>query len=111
MREVVAYAAARFIEVVPEVELPGHCCSALASYPHLGCARPFSSPDPAPHPRMSARVASDPLTVAAQLSVLGGSSWDIGFLHQRMPSMTGTRCFRPKMQRPPRQALRVIAVA
>ena len=38
MREVVAYAAARCIEVVPEVELPGHCCAALASYPHLGCA-------------------------------------------------------------------------
>ena len=37
MREVVAYAASRFIEVVPEIELPGHCCSALASYPHLGC--------------------------------------------------------------------------
>lgn len=32
-----AYAAARHIEVVPEIELPGHCCSALASYPHLGC--------------------------------------------------------------------------
>lgn len=37
MREVVAYAAARHIEVVPEIELPGHCCSALASYPYLGC--------------------------------------------------------------------------
>lgn len=32
-----AYAASRFIEVVPEIELPGHCCSALASYPYLGC--------------------------------------------------------------------------
>lgn len=37
MREIVAYAGEHFIEVVPEVELPGHCCSALASYPHLGC--------------------------------------------------------------------------
>lgn len=51
MREVVAYAAARFIEVVPEVELPGHCCSALASYPHLGCAHPLPlNPSPIPRP-------------------------------------------------------------
>lgn len=37
MREVVEYAAARFIEVVPEMELPGHCCAALAAYPDLSC--------------------------------------------------------------------------
>ncbi len=55
MREVVAYAAARFIEVVPEVELPGHCCSALASYPHLGCAHPLPlNPSPIPRPRVRA---------------------------------------------------------
>ncbi|KAK9815323.1 hypothetical protein WJX72_001752 [[Myrmecia] bisecta] len=38
MKEVVAYAAERFIEVVPEVELPGHCGAALACYPHLSCS-------------------------------------------------------------------------
>ena len=38
VREVVAYAKQRFIEVVPEVEMPGHCCAALACYPHLSCA-------------------------------------------------------------------------
>jgi N-acetyl-beta-hexosaminidase len=27
------------ITIVPEVELPGHCMAALASYPHLGCTR------------------------------------------------------------------------
>ena len=37
VRDVIAYAAKRFIEVVPEIELPGHCCAALASYPYLGC--------------------------------------------------------------------------
>lgn len=37
VREVVAYAAARHIMVIPEVELPGHCGAALASYPHLSC--------------------------------------------------------------------------
>lgn len=37
VRQVVAYAAARGITVVPEVELPGHALAALASYPELGC--------------------------------------------------------------------------
>ena len=37
LRDVVAYAAARGITVVPEVELPGHSAAALASYPELGC--------------------------------------------------------------------------
>lgn len=41
MREVVAYAAARHIEVLPELELPGHCGAALASYPHLSC-KPYA---------------------------------------------------------------------
>ncbi len=36
-REVVAYAAARGIEVIPEIDLPGHMKAALASYPELGC--------------------------------------------------------------------------
>ena len=34
-REIVAYAADRFITVVPEVDLPGHTNAALASYPEL----------------------------------------------------------------------------
>jgi hexosaminidase len=37
IREVVAYAASRFIQVVPEIEVPGHALAALASYPELGC--------------------------------------------------------------------------
>lgn len=37
MREIVAYAAARRMTVVPEVEMPGHAVAALASYPELGC--------------------------------------------------------------------------
>jgi len=36
-REIVAYAAARGIEVIPEIDLPGHMKAALASYPELGC--------------------------------------------------------------------------
>ena len=36
VREVVAYAAARFINVVPEIEMPGHAQAAIAAYPWLG---------------------------------------------------------------------------
>lgn len=37
-RDIVAYAAARHITVVPEIELPGHARAAIAAYPKLGCS-------------------------------------------------------------------------
>lgn len=37
VREVVAYAAERYIDVIPEIEMPGHAVAALTAYPHLGC--------------------------------------------------------------------------
>lgn len=36
-REIVRYAAERYINVVPEIDLPGHMQSALHVFPHLGC--------------------------------------------------------------------------
>lgn len=36
-REIVSYAAERYINVVPEIDLPGHMQSALHVFPHLGC--------------------------------------------------------------------------
>ncbi|MBR4994550.1 MAG: beta-N-acetylhexosaminidase [Alistipes sp.] len=36
-RDVVRYAAERYINVVPEIDLPGHMQSALHVFPHLGC--------------------------------------------------------------------------
>lgn len=36
-REIVAYAAARHITVVPEIEMPGHSQAAITAYPELGC--------------------------------------------------------------------------
>ncbi|MBO9627120.1 MAG: family 20 glycosylhydrolase [Microbacterium sp.] len=36
LRELVAYAAERFVTIVPEVELPGHIQAGLAAYPELG---------------------------------------------------------------------------
>lgn len=37
IKEVVAYAAERYISVIPEIDLPGHSSAALAAYPQLGC--------------------------------------------------------------------------
>jgi len=37
IREVVAYAAERFITVVPEIEMPGHAMAAIRAYPELSC--------------------------------------------------------------------------
>lgn len=37
IREIVSYAAERHIEVIPEIEMPGHGLAALTAYPWLGC--------------------------------------------------------------------------
>ncbi len=37
VREVVAYAKARHITIVPEIEMPGHAMAALMAYPNLSC--------------------------------------------------------------------------
>lgn len=37
IKDVVAYAKERFIEVIPEIELPGHAVAVLAAYPELSC--------------------------------------------------------------------------
>ena len=37
IKEIVAYAKSRFITIVPEIEMPGHCLASLASYPQNSC--------------------------------------------------------------------------
>lgn len=37
IKEIVDYAAERFIQVVPEIELPGHALAALTAYPEYSC--------------------------------------------------------------------------
>lgn len=37
IKEIVAYAAERNIEVIPELDIPGHSVAILAAYPELGC--------------------------------------------------------------------------
>lgn len=36
-REIVKYAAERYINIIPEIDLPGHMVAALHVYPELGC--------------------------------------------------------------------------
>ena len=36
VREIVAYAAARYVTIVPEIDMPGHASAAIAAYPQLG---------------------------------------------------------------------------
>ena len=74
IREVVAFAAARHITIVPEIEIPGHSQAALAAYPELSCSgQPgfvgyfyeFPSPPVAKFPPNSCNVfcASNPKTL------------------------------------------------
>ncbi|MFA7228495.1 MAG: family 20 glycosylhydrolase [Melioribacteraceae bacterium] len=37
VKEIVAYAKSRFITIVPEIEMPGHCQASLAAYPENSC--------------------------------------------------------------------------
>jgi hexosaminidase len=36
IKDIVAYAAARYVTIVPEVDMPGHMAAAIAAYPELG---------------------------------------------------------------------------
>ena len=36
VRDIVRYAAERYITIVPEIEMPGHAQAAIAAYPELG---------------------------------------------------------------------------
>ena len=60
VKEVVAYAQERHIEIVPEIDMPGHFCAAMAAYPEFSC-----DPD-GPHRVVSniGGVYSDVLNVA-----------------------------------------------
>ncbi|MBQ6065819.1 MAG: beta-N-acetylhexosaminidase [Clostridia bacterium] len=45
IREIVDYCAERQIEVIPEIEMPGHFTAAIASYPFLGCTGERMEPE------------------------------------------------------------------
>lgn len=37
IKEIIKYAQDRYVEIIPEIELPGHSLAALAAYPELSC--------------------------------------------------------------------------
>ena len=37
IKEIVKYAAVRGIDIIPEIDMPGHCSEAIANYPYLSC--------------------------------------------------------------------------
>lgn len=39
IKDVIAYAATRHIQVIPEIDVPGHSSAAIASYPYLSCTK------------------------------------------------------------------------
>ena len=43
IKEIVAYAKERFIEIIPEIDMPGHAQATIAAYPEIGCvnAEPY----------------------------------------------------------------------
>lgn len=41
-REIIKYAAERYVNVIPEIDLPGHSKAALTAYPEYGCNIPSS---------------------------------------------------------------------
>ena len=59
MREVVRYAAERHIDVLPEVDMPGHFVAALHAYPQYSC-----HPDWAPEVWINGGISQDVLNVA-----------------------------------------------
>lgn len=44
LEEIIAYAKERYIEIVPEIDVPGHTAAILAVYPELGCLHQHSNP-------------------------------------------------------------------
>lgn len=66
VRDLVAYAATLGIDIIPEIEIPGHAAAILAAYPEMGCRRSRAGqPDAEPtdaypyHVRISGGIFPD----------------------------------------------------
>ena len=72
MREVVAYAAERHIDVLPEVDMPGHFVAAMAAYPEYSCT-PANPPSVWINGGISSNVlnVADPKAVEFAQNILG----------------------------------------
>lgn len=65
-KDIVAYAASRYVTIVPEIDLPGHINAALASYPELNAGPPIKREAGPVNPAASAAEVN-PKPVAGQL--------------------------------------------
>ncbi|PRY28961.1 beta-N-acetylhexosaminidase [Pseudosporangium ferrugineum] len=59
-REIVAYAAARYVTIVPEIDMPGHVNAAQVAYPELTCD------GVAPPPRTDTEVGYSSLCIGSE---------------------------------------------
>ena len=57
VRELVAFAAGLGIDIIPEIEIPGHASAMLAAYPEYGCSVSF--PEPPYHVQISGGIFPD----------------------------------------------------
>ncbi|MFA9389650.1 MAG: family 20 glycosylhydrolase [Prolixibacteraceae bacterium] len=63
LKELVQYAAERNIEIIPEIEMPGHTWAALFAYPQLSCSGvPFKKPSNVPFAFTDPFCAGNPAT-------------------------------------------------
>ncbi|MBQ8094458.1 MAG: family 20 glycosylhydrolase [Clostridia bacterium] len=62
IREIVAYAKEHGIEIIPEIEMPGHASAMLAAYPQFGCRRVV-------HGRTDSRIKDNPYNYQVEVSV------------------------------------------
>ena len=69
--DLVRYAAARYMTVVPEIDVPGHSNAALASYPELNCDGNAAAPFTGTEVGFSALCVDKPVTYAFLEDVLG----------------------------------------
>lgn len=68
IREIVAYARERHIEVIPEIEMPGHSDEVTAAYPELGCSgEPYRNGDLCPGSEQTFEFLENVLTEVMEL--------------------------------------------
>jgi hexosaminidase len=71
IREIVAYAKARYVNIVPEIEMPGHAQAVISAYPELG-NNPGVQVSPREHWGVSTHILNpEDKTVAFMQDVLG----------------------------------------
>lgn len=63
VKDIVKYASDRFITIIPEIEMPGHCLAALTAYPEYSCTGgPFTIPPGTYWPPLEAFCAGNDKT-------------------------------------------------